>query len=76
MKTPDGPEHSADSWSSRSSFTDFYASEVRLIVLFVYKNGATWDDAWDATQNAFAEAYQRWEGIDYPARYVRGRSAA
>ncbi|MFF4362829.1 RNA polymerase sigma factor [Streptomyces sp. NPDC001351] len=71
MKTPDDPDPSADQWAGQSSFTDFYASEVRLIVLFVYKNGATWDDAWDATQNAFAEAFQRWDSIDYPAKYVR-----
>ncbi|MFI6567081.1 RNA polymerase sigma factor [Streptomyces sp. NPDC050534] len=71
MKTPDDPDPSADRWASQSSFTNFYASEVRLIVLFVYKNGATWDDAWDATQNAFAETFQRWDSIDYPAKYVR-----
>ncbi|WP_055490680.1 RNA polymerase sigma factor [Streptomyces sp. TP-A0356] len=69
--TDDDGEFSADTWAGQSSFTEFYASEVRRIVLFVYKNGATWDDAWDATQNAFAEAFQRWDGIDYPAKYVR-----
>ncbi|MEU5633641.1 hypothetical protein ACH47C_31265 [Streptomyces rishiriensis] len=58
-------------WASQPSFTEFYASEVKRIVLFVYKNGATWDDAWDATQSAFVGSFQRWDGIDDPAKYVR-----
>ncbi|MHB9847625.1 RNA polymerase sigma factor [Streptomyces krungchingensis] len=72
LKTPDDDAGSpADSWAAQSSFTEFYGAEVRRIVLFVYKNGATWEDAWDATQSAFAEAFQRWDSINYPTKYVR-----
>jgi RNA polymerase sigma factor (sigma-70 family) len=54
-----------------SSFVEFYRLEMPRVVLFVFKHGATWDDAWDATQSAFVKALQYWDDIDSPSAYVR-----
>jgi RNA polymerase sigma factor (sigma-70 family) len=52
-------------------FAEFYAAELRRLLLFLYKQGASWDDAWDAAQDAFVEAMRRWSSIENRRAWIR-----
>lgn len=52
-------------------FADFYAAEVPRLLLFLYKQGAGWDEGWDATQEAFLAALRHWGGIRNPSAWIR-----
>jgi DNA-directed RNA polymerase specialized sigma24 family protein len=54
-----------------SGFDDFYRSEHLLVIRFLRKLGATWDDAWDISQACFTKALDRWESLSNPAQWVR-----
>ncbi len=53
------------------SFSDFYQAELPQLLRFLVKQGATWEESWDAAQDAFLEAYRRWDSIAYPRAYIR-----
>lgn len=53
------------------SFGDFYAREIFRLLQFMRKQGASWDDAWDASQEAFTEALRHWHVIEKPRAWVR-----
>jgi RNA polymerase sigma-70 factor (ECF subfamily) len=53
------------------SFGEFYAREILRLLQFMRKQGASWDDAWDASQEAFTEALRRWRTIENPRAWVR-----
>ncbi|GGR43458.1 hypothetical protein GCM10015536_56770 [Streptomyces griseomycini] len=52
-------------------FAAFYKQELRPVLIFLYSQGATWDDAWDAAQDAFTDALKSWEEIHTPRSWVR-----
>ncbi len=52
-------------------FNDVYRVELPLLVRFVMKHGARPDQARDAAQEAFTQAYKTWESISHPARWLR-----
>lgn len=52
-------------------FEIFYTTEHVSLVLFLHKQGASWEDAWDFTQHAFLEAYRRWDKISNPRAWLR-----
>lgn len=53
------------------SFARFYESHVSRVAIFLYKHGATLDDAWDATQSAFVKLLQNWDAVRTPNAWVR-----
>lgn len=57
--------------SEPPGFARFYSAELRPVLSFLYKQGASWDDCWDAAQEAFFEALRNWHKIDSPRAWVR-----
>jgi len=57
--------------SESPDFNGFYAAELRPVLRFLYKQGASWDECWDAAQEAFYEALRHWEDLRSPRAWVR-----
>jgi RNA polymerase sigma-70 factor (ECF subfamily) len=57
--------------SEPPDFASFYAAELRPVLRFLYKQGAGWDECWDAAQEAFYEALRHWENLHSPRSWVR-----
>lgn len=53
------------------SFADVYRAEMPLLARFVMKHGASPQEAADAAHEAFAQAYEVWDNIRYPSRWLR-----
>ncbi|MEV2279213.1 sigma-70 family RNA polymerase sigma factor [Nocardiopsis sp. NPDC049922] len=53
------------------SFEDWYKRDMPGLVLFAMMLGARKEDARDLAQQAFADAYPRWDTIDFPRAYLR-----
>ncbi|MDQ0605419.1 RNA polymerase sigma factor (sigma-70 family) [Streptomyces canus] len=53
------------------AFADVYRAEMPLLARFVMKHGASPQEAADAAHEAFAQAYENWDRIRYPARWLR-----
>jgi DNA-directed RNA polymerase specialized sigma24 family protein len=49
----------------------FYRAEIPAVVRHLVNQGASGQEAADAAQGAFAQAYQGWETIRYPRAWVR-----
>ena len=58
-----------------AGFAEFYNAEYLRVVLFLRKQGASWEDAWDAMQTAFLKAMRRWSEIDSPRAWVRATAS-
>lgn len=56
---------------SSTKFDEFFRGDYPLLVGFLRKNSFTREEAEDATAEAMAEAYRRWEEIDCPRSWVR-----
>lgn len=52
-------------------FAEFYRAEYLRVLLFLRKQGASWEDGWDATQSAFLDALRHWDGIEHRRSWVR-----
>ncbi|WP_037919807.1 RNA polymerase sigma factor [Streptomyces xanthophaeus] len=52
-------------------FQDAYRREMPLLTRFVMKHGADPQEAADAAHEAFTTAYPQWDGIRFPARWLR-----
>lgn len=52
-------------------FEAVYRAEAPRVVRHVMTHGATVEQAWDATQAAFEQAYRSWHRIDYPKAWLR-----
>ncbi|CAM3965395.1 RNA polymerase sigma factor [Janibacter anophelis] len=60
--------------SAESEFDDFYRSTAQRVVHLVYASTGDLELARDATQEAFARAWQRWDQVratDEPGAWVR-----
>jgi DNA-directed RNA polymerase specialized sigma24 family protein len=55
----------------RLRFDDFYREELNPLILFLYRQRASWDEAWDAAHDAFAQALRCWDTISSPPAWVR-----
>jgi RNA polymerase sigma-70 factor (ECF subfamily) len=58
-------------WSPDAEFTAVYRAEVATLVRHVMVHGATAEEAWDAAQTAFAEAYRVWATVRSPRAWLR-----
>jgi len=57
--------------SEPPGFRAFYDAEFARVLIFLRKQGATWEESWDAAQEAFLEAVRRWNTIESPRAWVR-----
>lgn len=60
--------------TGRGSVPDFdavYRTEVTAVVRHVMAHGATVEEAWDATQTAFVDAYPVWSTVRSPRAWLR-----
>ena len=57
--------------ASRTAFLDFFDHEYHSVIRFVMLNGAALDDAQDAVQDAFLQAWEMWEHIHNPVAWIR-----
>jgi DNA-directed RNA polymerase specialized sigma24 family protein len=55
----------------RLRFDDFYREELKPLILFLYRQRASWDEAWDAAHDAFAQALRCWDTITSPPAWAR-----
>jgi RNA polymerase sigma factor (sigma-70 family) len=53
------------------NFSNFYKAELPRVLRFLYRQGASWDESWDAAQTAFLEAMPRWAMIASPRAWIR-----
>lgn len=54
-----------------AEFVTFYRAEMSAVVRHVMNQGAGEQEAVDAAQTAFVQAYQAWETISHPRAWVR-----
>ena len=59
------------SLGQRGDFIDAYDAQMSALIRFVMRLGATPEEAADATQSAFVEAYLRWAQIKAPVAWLR-----
>ncbi|MFJ2736038.1 hypothetical protein [Streptomyces sp. NPDC087317] len=52
---------------ARVEFAQFYEQHMAKLVRHLLRQGASGHEAAEAAQAAFAEAFVKWETIDYPA---------
>jgi DNA-directed RNA polymerase specialized sigma24 family protein len=57
------------------SFERFYRAEVVRLTHFLYSLGATWEGAWDISQNCFITALQCWDNLTDPPKWIRTTAA-
>jgi RNA polymerase sigma factor (sigma-70 family) len=57
--------------NSDAEFTAVYRAEVAAVVRHVTLHGATAEEAWDAAQTAFAQAYRAWATVRSPRAWLR-----
>jgi len=53
------------------SFESFYETELPQLIIFLVKQGASWDDAFDVGQECCVKAFERWHKISEPATWIR-----
>jgi RNA polymerase sigma factor (sigma-70 family) len=56
---------------AEAEFAAFYRAEMAAVVRHVMNQGAGEQEAADAAQTAFVQAYQAWETISHPRAWVR-----
>jgi RNA polymerase sigma-70 factor (ECF subfamily) len=56
---------------SKEEFDKFYFAEHRRLFMFLCKLGASWDDAWEVTQETFTKALHAWDKIEKPLEWIR-----
>ncbi|MEU6353146.1 sigma-70 family RNA polymerase sigma factor [Streptomyces sp. NPDC047072] len=56
---------------ARVEFAQFYEQHMPNLVRHLLRQGASGHEAAEAAQAAFAEAFVKWETIDYPAAWLR-----
>ncbi|MFI0820766.1 sigma-70 family RNA polymerase sigma factor [Streptomyces sp. NPDC021098] len=56
---------------NRVEFAQFYEQHMAKLVRHLMRQGANSHEAAEAAQAAFAEAFVRWEIIEYPASWLR-----
>jgi hypothetical protein len=56
---------------AEAEFVTFYRAEMLAVIRHVMNHGASEQEAVDATQTAFVQAYQVWETIGHPRAWVR-----
>ncbi|MFE7447080.1 RNA polymerase sigma factor [Streptomyces chartreusis] len=56
---------------ARVEFAQFYKQHMAKLVRHLMRQGASGHEAAEAAQAAFAEAFVKWETIDYPAAWLR-----
>ncbi|MFD0034969.1 sigma factor [Streptomyces sp. NPDC127172] len=52
-------------------FATVYRAELVPLIRFVMKHGARPQEAADAAQEAFVQAYKTWDTISFPERWLR-----
>jgi DNA-directed RNA polymerase specialized sigma24 family protein len=57
--------------TNRGSYEEFFRNERAVLVRFVLKLGAIWEEANDAAQEAMIAALVRWDAITNPRAWVR-----
>jgi RNA polymerase sigma factor (sigma-70 family) len=55
----------------RDAFERFYRTEHVLLIRFLRSLGASWEAAWDTSQECFLTALQCWDNLSDPARWIR-----
>lgn len=56
---------------ARVEFAQFYEQHMARLVRHLLRQGASGHEAAEAAQAAFAEAFVKWETIEYPAAWLR-----
>ncbi|MEV5138915.1 sigma-70 family RNA polymerase sigma factor [Streptomyces syringium] len=57
--------------AKRTDFAQFYRDEFAAVSLFVMRQGADGNEAREAAQAAFCEAFPKWLQIEYPKAWLR-----
>jgi RNA polymerase sigma-70 factor (ECF subfamily) len=65
------PESSGGTTTVTRDFASVYRAEMGPLIRFVMKHGARPQEAADAAQEAFVQAYKAWETISFPERWLR-----
>jgi RNA polymerase sigma-70 factor (ECF subfamily) len=53
------------------AFSAFYRAHIERVVTFLRFQGASWEEAADAAQEAMTKAYQSWDSLTRPHAWVR-----
>lgn len=56
-------------------FRRFFMEERPALLVFLLRQGAAREDAWDAVQESFIRAYLHWQDIDNPRTWIRTTAA-
>ncbi|HEY7486585.1 MAG TPA: sigma-70 family RNA polymerase sigma factor [Streptosporangiaceae bacterium] len=61
----------SESPAEQDGFANFFAEELPGLLVFLLRQGAGREDAWDAVQESFIRAYLNWQQIDNPRTWIR-----